>query len=376
MLSHRIAAATRVSLISIACAIALATSAAAQSQSVTLAWDASTQGSVTGYEIRYGTQPGVYTNRVNVGNRTTWTLSGLGDNYRYYFVVLAYDATGQMSVPSNEINNGGLIVDTTVPAQDNRPSFFWQNQTTDELMTWHLNGSAVVQTGTLSMNRVPEPNWDMVGTGDLNGDSYPDVVWRNRVDGRLAVWFLRDETVISTQYLSLSPVSDLGWRVRAVADVNGDGRADLVWRHSVSGDLVVWFMNGSTVSSFSYLSNPRVADQNWQLVGAGDLNGDRRADLVWHNRTTGQLIGWLLDGPQVLGWAFLSLNASYDTNWQVQSVGDIDRDGRADLVWRHQVTGEIVIWYMAGYQVRSFGFLTIPSVTDLNWRVGGVTSLR
>ena len=38
------------------------------------------------------------------------------------------------------------------------------------------------------------------------------------------------------------------WTFATVGDFNGDGKSDLLWRDT-SGNLVVWFMNGATVSS-------------------------------------------------------------------------------------------------------------------------------
>ena len=74
------------------------------SQSVSLAWDASTGTSVAGYVVKYGAASGVYTNSLNVGNQLTATISGLQDSATYYFAVTARDANGLESVPSNEIS--------------------------------------------------------------------------------------------------------------------------------------------------------------------------------------------------------------------------------------------------------------------------------
>jgi len=71
--------------------------------SVDLAWDASPDPRVTGYEIRYGLNTGDYSWSEKVGNQTTATLSGLEIGTRYYIVAVAVDAQGETSDPSNEI---------------------------------------------------------------------------------------------------------------------------------------------------------------------------------------------------------------------------------------------------------------------------------
>ncbi len=64
------------------------------SQSVTLAWDSSTDPNVTGYKIYYGVASRVYTNTVDVGTATTVTVSNLLEGATYYFAATAYNSVG------------------------------------------------------------------------------------------------------------------------------------------------------------------------------------------------------------------------------------------------------------------------------------------
>ncbi|HVU15360.1 MAG TPA: FG-GAP-like repeat-containing protein, partial [Candidatus Didemnitutus sp.] len=63
-------------------------------------------------------------------------------------------------------------------------------------------------------------------------------------------------------------------------DFNGDGKSDLVWTNTTTGDRSVWFMNGTAIDSFGYLAN---IDPVWHIVGTGDFNADGKTDLVWEN---------------------------------------------------------------------------------------------
>jgi hypothetical protein len=63
-------------------------------------------------------------------------------------------------------------------------------------------------------------------------------------------------------------VSDTNWKIRAVTDLNGDGKLDLVWQNQTAGFLAVWFMNGTTrIGDGVFLSPSSVADTGWQIVG-------------------------------------------------------------------------------------------------------------
>lgn len=71
---------------------------------VQLAWNPNTEPDLAGYRIHYGTASGVYTVHVDVGNVTTYTVPGLEDGTRYYFVATAYDTSANESEYSNEVN--------------------------------------------------------------------------------------------------------------------------------------------------------------------------------------------------------------------------------------------------------------------------------
>ncbi len=71
--------------------------------SVTLAWDPSADGDVTGYRLYQGWAPRTYTNVVDVGHATSASLTGLMQGETYFFAVTAYDVIGQESDFSNDL---------------------------------------------------------------------------------------------------------------------------------------------------------------------------------------------------------------------------------------------------------------------------------
>jgi hypothetical protein len=80
---------------------------------VKLAWDVNLDPTVTGYVLYYGVTPGTYSTTVDVGNVTAWTQAGLTDGQQYYFAVAAYNGTGVVSSPSNEVTT--TLPPLTVP---------------------------------------------------------------------------------------------------------------------------------------------------------------------------------------------------------------------------------------------------------------------
>jgi hypothetical protein len=90
---------------------------------------------------------------------------------------------------------------------------------------------------------------------------------------------------------------------------NGDGKTDILWRHT-SGAVYVWLMNGTTVASGASLPT---TDTSWSIVGTGDFNGDGKTDILWHH-TSGAVYAWLMNGTTVASGVSLP---SADPSWSI-----------------------------------------------------------
>src|SRR5262245_14372091 len=109
-------------------------------------------------------------------------------------------------------------------------------------------------------------------------------------------------------------------------DFNGDGKADILWRHT-SGTLDEWLLDGLTVIGSG---SPGGATTDWSVAGVWVFNGDSKADILWLNTITGDAVIWLMNGTTVLGTG--SPGAAV-TPWTVAGVGDFNGDSKADILW-------------------------------------------
>lgn len=193
---------------------------------------------------------------------------------------------------------------------------------------YFVDASATIDT--------PASVWSVQGALDFNGDLSSDLLWHNSVTGQIAVWDDAPQFgsgFNETTYLSGSV--SLDWQVAAIADVNDDGRDDVVWRKA-DGTVTTWLSTGTAFDTSTGLTG---VSNSWHIQGAADLNGDGFADLVWRN-DNGQLTTWLSDGSS------FSTNTpvlSVDKSWHADAVADLTGDGYADLLWRND-NGAISVW--------------------------------
>ena len=78
--------------------------------SLTLAWDPTPDPSVIGYVVYVGTTSGLYTESVDVGPATTFSMTNAVDGCTYYFAVASYAKGPLVGPPSAEVSgatNGG-----------------------------------------------------------------------------------------------------------------------------------------------------------------------------------------------------------------------------------------------------------------------------
>jgi hypothetical protein len=71
--------------------------------SATLSWDPVTDPTLDGYIIHVGTESGLYTRTIPVGNLTSYTVDSLSTGTTYFFAVTSHNEAGE-SQPSNEVS--------------------------------------------------------------------------------------------------------------------------------------------------------------------------------------------------------------------------------------------------------------------------------
>jgi hypothetical protein len=174
---------------------------------------------------------------------------------------------------------------------------------------------------------------------DFTGDGRVDVAARTE-DGQ---WWLAETsptastgTLSTVEYLT-SWATDVTWRDVKAADYDGDSDMDIVGRADFANtDFSQWWLAeiSGSVGAFSATNSPLtgwVESEGWTTVIA-DINGDGKDDIV--GRTDGGN-WWIVrkQGANTLN-AFLGSWTPFFTTWDATLVGDVDGDLKDDLIGR------------------------------------------
>lgn len=248
-------------------------------------------------------------------------------------------------------------------------------------------------------------NGDRMTLGDLNGDGRPDIVVPNGTDENITIYMNNGDGTFQTGFyvpvaLAATPggtVGDVAPYAVAIADVNGDGKADIISSNTRSADVTILLGNGDgtfTTPAVGYAvgGNPNtaavvgdfdgdgipdvvVADNEFSFVylqgngdgsfqaahnyyspipdqgnnsfglsiASGDFNGDGIPDFVtsnWEDSSTGITV--FLSRPD--GTLSPGVNYGSGGGYMSVAVADFDQDGKLDVAAVDMIAGVVRIF--------------------------------
>lgn len=217
--------------------------------------------------------------------------------------------------------------------------------------------------------RTGEFGQSVAGAGDVNGDGFDDVIVGDRFWGDVeleqgAAFVYHgsgtgvpsgDETTADTS-LTGDPVHSLefGSKVAGAGDVNGDGYDDVIVSNYEDGTPArAWIFLGTAfgvpTGGLGSAATTLTQDQPLSrfgtgLASAGDLNGDGYGDVIVGAPRygsgdegaafvfLGSSVGIADGGPPTASVRLESDDGSSEFGESVASAGDVDGDGRVDLI--------------------------------------------
>jgi hypothetical protein len=228
---------------------------------------------------------------------------------------------------------------------DGVADLLWRNMSNGQVYVMLLNGSGLPATGAVVAVE-PNAQWKIVQTPDLDGDGRADILWWNATTGQVYAHLLQGASLKAQGVAYHEP--NTAWRIVASGDLAGSGRRNqVVWRNVTTGQVYLQsygFAGGTFATSGQLIYTEPNAQ--WQILAAEDFNNDGRDDLLWRNAATGQVYVMLMNGGTIIGGG--QVHVESNLAWKVVAKGDYNGDGNADLLWRNESTGEVHMMLMNG----------------------------
>jgi len=314
------------------------------------------------------------------GGTVTWGQTGGISNTFVTCEINRYTATAEdlsnnstsvfVDISMTEVV-GGLRFDFN---QDGKPDVLWRDSVGGSFWLNLTNSAGTGSSGGSPFGNVTKDlNWVPNCIADFNGDGPPDILWRHKTVGN---FWLDTTNSAGTGKASGQPfgglTSSLSWKPIVAIDFSGDGVPDVLWRDTVGGSFWLNVSNSAGTGNaqgkpFGNLSK----DLNWIPITAADFSGDGVPDVLWRDSVGGS---WWLNITNSAGDSAVSGqpfgNVTKDLNWEVQAIDDFSGDGVPDMLMRHKTGGNFWFYTMNSAGTGSAGgqpFGNLSSATS--WKV-------
>ena len=271
--------------------------------------------------------PGPYTSIVGVASTGGWWAGmSIGNTFVTQFLANWNTAADWQTVLSGDFNNDGLM---DVAGRTASGDWWVGLNSKGSTFNWSLWG-----------HWNPNVTWTDVQVGDFNGDGKMDIIGRWLQAGQWWVAQSTGSSFVNSLRATWSPA--VTWVDVHVADFNGDHKADLTGRVLQNGQWWTGISNsiGSTFSTSLWTTwSPAIT---WVDVHVADLTGNGKADLVGRVLERGQWWAGISNGSSFANQFWGSWSNA--VSWINVQVADFNNDGKADIAGMVAQTGQ---WWVS-----------------------------
>jgi len=210
---------------------------------------------------------------------------------------------------------------------------FVVNPTLLAAASWDARQPALIPFEHVIIDRDTPEGTDCKAAGDIDGDGFPDILIGGNLKGGNLVWYRYPDWkkhVIDAGQFSVD---------MQVGDVDGDGDLDVIipeaYEGPSKGKALLWYENPRPKGNPAadpwkrhVITSNAPIDSYIHDVEVGDINGDGKLDVVIRH---GKTVLYLQNSPD--SWTEIVLDeGSGAGDEEGTSLADLNRDGRLDVV--------------------------------------------
>jgi FG-GAP-like repeat len=267
----------------------------------------------------------------------------------------------------------------SVKVKPNYPNFYVQNSD-NTVDCYHFEDGHWENLVSVPVPLDPVQNAPMklLGQTDFDGDGVPDLLFKAPGSGYTLKKVLMDKHAIPlpTSPLDHFDTVPVGYTYRGVADFNNDNRSDILWK-TAEGEYVIWYNGdrGNEQRMAPTPGEPSKVPSSYQVIAVGDFDGDGYADIAFQSGNS--VILWFLKNGELRSTSTTTVPDN-SGKWFVSNVGDINNDGKDDIIWRNNASGHLIVAFGGIYE-RSHADLTYGNLPNfdagLDWIVDGLADV-
>lgn len=189
-----------------------------------------------------------------------------------------------------------------------------------------------------------------VAVADLNGDGRPEIITANQTSNTISILrnLANTGTITTNSFIlatNLATGSGPFWVT--IADLDGDGRPDLITaNYNLASSMVSTLRNLSTSGNIAFA--PKVDFTglgNGGSAATSDLDGDGKLDVIVGSESGGQAVSVYQNISQV-GDILLAPSVNFSTGgWaNTVAISDLDGDGKPDMVAAVQLPSHLSVF--------------------------------
>jgi hypothetical protein len=261
-------------------------------------------------------------------DKIEWHRNGGGSPVVWTSFVITLSADGAYSVHAADLDGDGRL-DVLSAGFD------------DHTIAWYKNGGGSPVAWTAFSITTAAISATCVHAADLDDDGRLDVLSASSLDGVIA-WYRNGGGSPVAWTPHTITTSALGARSVYTADLNGDGRLDVL-SASLDDDKIAWYRNGggSPVAWTTY--NISTSALGAISVHAADMDADGRMDVLAASNHGDRIIWYKNGGGDPVSWAAFTVSTTAYATYSVHAA-DVDGDGFLDALSANS-NADSVTWY-------------------------------